>query len=165
MIPFSTNAEQKVRVYQIATKMAETDLSRDFIAEAVEMALEYEGAHDLMVLWEQEKSQDERSEIIADLQDMLDERKEAPRKSVKKPYVKFDDLDVIAKNIAGFKKGLRKAVDKWGGIAKLAKETGIPQPSLSRFFNSASMPRRTTLYKIAEALKLPEDKIILDWVA
>ena len=165
MIPLTTNADQKVRVYQIASKMAETDLSKEFIADAVEMALEYEGVHDLMVLWEKETERSEQGEVIADIQDMIDEHKEAPRKPVKKPYVKFDDLDTIAKNILGFKKGLRKEVDRWGGIVKLAKETGIPQPSLSRFFNSASMPRRTTLYKIADALKLPEDKIILDWVA
>jgi hypothetical protein len=35
-----------------------------------------------------------------------------------------------------------------------SKITGIPQPSLSRFFNSNAMPRRQTLIKIASAMKV-----------
>lgn len=79
--------------------------------------------------------------------------------------MRFDGLESIAKNIEGFKKGLRRLVDRNGGINELVKKTGIPQPSLSRFFSSQSMPRRTTLYKIADALGLSEDQIITDWVA
>lgn len=63
-----------------------------------------------------------------------------------------------------FKNRLRQAVDAWGGINKLARETSIPQPSLSRFFATASMPRRTTLYKIARALELSERDIATDWI-
>ncbi|WP_407890448.1 helix-turn-helix domain-containing protein [Scytonema sp. NUACC26] len=48
---------------------------------------------------------------------------------------------------------------------KLSEKTGIPEPSLSRFFNSASMPHRTTLYKIANALKLTESQILSKWAA
>jgi DNA-binding phage protein len=47
-----------------------------------------------------------------------------------------------------------------GGITKLAERTGIPQPSLSRFFNSVSMPRKSTLLKIAEALNLTQLEIV-----
>ena len=65
----------------------------------------------------------------------------------------------------GFKAHLKTVVDKWGGVTKLAKETGIPQPTISRFFSSSSMPRRTTLYKIAEAFNLSEEEIITDWAA
>lgn len=46
-----------------------------------------------------------------------------------------------------------------GGISKLAELTGIPQPSLSRFFNSNAMPRKATVLKIAKALNLDEIKI------
>ncbi len=48
-------------------------------------------------------------------------------------------------------------------MAKL--KTGIPQPSLNRFFDSASMPHRTTLYRIANALEITESKIISKWAA
>lgn len=51
------------------------------------------------------------------------------------------------------------AVDKNGGLKKLAELTEIPQPSLSRFFGSATMPRRTTLLKIARALNLSQIEI------
>lgn len=162
---FVTSDDQKVRVYEIATQMKKLGLSSHFISLCVEQALDYEGTHDLMVLWAEAQNEVERNEVIADIQDEIDARSEAPKKPVKKPYVKFDDLEAIAANVVKFKKALRKVVDKHGGIAKLAEKSGIPQPSLSRFFNSASMPRRATLYKIAEALNLNEKEIINEWVA
>jgi DNA-binding phage protein len=162
---FITSDEQKVRVYEVATQMKKMGLSAHFISAAVEQALEYEGTHDLMVLWSEADSEVERNEIVADLQDEIDARAEAPKKPVKKPYVKFDDLEAIAKDVVKFKNALRKVVDRHGGIAKLAEKSGLPQPSLSRFFNSASMPRRATLYKIAEALNLNEKEIVNEWVA
>ncbi len=162
---FVTSDDQKVRVYEIATQMKKLGLSSHFISLCVEQALDYEGTHDLMVLWAEAQNEVERNEVIADIQDEIDSRSEAPKKPVKKPYVKFDDLEAIAANVVKFKKALRKVVDKHGGIAKLAEKSGIPQPSLSRFFNSASMPRRATLYKIAEALNLNEKEIINEWVA
>lgn len=162
---FLTTDEQKVRVYEIAAEMSQKKLSAQFISACVEQALHYEGTHDLMVLWSEAKSATERNEVLADLQDEIDARVEAPKKQIKKPYVKFDDLEAIAKDVIRFKNALRKVVDKHGGISKLSEKTGIPQPSLSRFFNSASMPRRTTLYKIAEALNLNEKEILNEWVA
>jgi DNA-binding phage protein len=162
---FRTSPEQKIKVYEIAISMKGMGLTANFITDCVKLAEEYEGAHDLMVLWSETLSREERDELIADLQDELDIHQELPKKPTKKPYVRFDDLDAIGKNIEGFKKNLRRLVDRHGGITELAKKTGIPQPSLSRFFNSHSMPRRTTLYKIADALGLSENEIITDWVA
>ena len=52
---------------------------------------------------------------------------------------------------------------KSGSINKLSQETGIPQPSLSRFLNSASLPRRNTLEKIAKALGLKESTLLSKW--
>ena len=62
-----------------------------------------------------------------------------------------------------FKTKLRDVVDKNGGVSDVARLTGIPQPSLSRMLNSPSMPRRTTLYRIANALGLSEGDIVTDW--
>lgn len=68
------------------------------------------------------------------------------------PYL--NDLDAIADDIRAFKDGLLIIVNKAGGVSRLAELMGIPQSSLSRFFNSNTMPRRMTLLKIAKALKL-----------
>ncbi|MFA5583834.1 MAG: helix-turn-helix transcriptional regulator, partial [Bacteriovoracaceae bacterium] len=111
-----------------------------------------------------EENQSEKDEIISDLQEEIEDLQSAPKKPTKKPYIKFDDLELIAKDVVKFKQHLKSLVDSWGGVTKLARETGIPQPSLSRFFNSATMPRRTTLYKIANALELSEKEIVSEWV-
>ena len=163
MIPFTTTAAQKVRVYEIAALMKQAGLEDIFIAGVVEMASEYEGTYDLMELWASEEEEEERDAIIADLQDEVDTFIEQVRKPKKKPYVSFDDLEVIGQDVISSKAELRKKVDQWGGVTKLAKVTGIPQPSLSRFFNSAAMPRRTTLYKIADAIGLSEKDIASEW--
>ena len=104
MIPFTTNADQKVKVYEIAANMKANGLSTEFISDAVEMALAYEGSHDLMVMWAEEKEQKERDEIIADIQELVDDHKESPKTPLKKPYVRFDDLDKIANDVVKFKK-------------------------------------------------------------
>ena len=165
MSTFVTSDQQRVRVYQIASQMKNEGLSDSFIAGAVKLAEYYEGAYDLFELWASEEDKKEKDHIVSDLQDEIDEYAEQPKTPVKKPYISYSDLDKIAKDVAGFKARLKSMVDQWGGITKLSKETGIPQPSLSRFFKSASMPRRTTLYKIAEALNLSEKEIITDWAA
>jgi len=165
MNQYQTSAKQKVRLYEIASLMKKEGLPDSFIANAVEIGLYYEGIFDLFELWVSEKSQKERYQIIADLQEEIDEYKEQPKRPVKKPYIKYTDLEIIAKDVLGFKAHLKSMVDRWGGVTKLAKVTGIPQPSISRFFNTPAMPRRTTLYKIAEALNLSEKEIISEWEA
>lgn len=165
MIPFTTTPAQKVRVAQIASMMKAQGLHDEFIASLIDFASEYEAAYNLMEMWASEESLEDKDAIIADLQDEIEDFQSAPKKPTKKPYIKFDDLEAIAKDVLGFKQHLKTLVDQWGGITKLARETGIPQPSLSRFFNSAHMPRRTTIYKIANALGLSEKEIITDWAA
>lgn len=165
MIPFTTSPAQMVRIYQIASQMKTEGLSDEFIAGIVQMAQSYEGTCDLMELWMSEEDHAQRDEIIADLQEEVEGWEEAPKKPSKKPYIKFDDLEAIAQDISGFKHHLRSLVDQWGGISRLARESGIPQPSLSRFFSSENMPRRTTLYKIANTMGLSEKEIISDWAA
>lgn len=160
---FVTSDEQKIKVYEVATKMKKKGLSSKFISACVEHALKHEGTHDLMILWFEASDEIERNEVVADLQDEIETKDEAPNKPLKKPYIKFDDLDCISKDIVKFKNALRKVVDKHGGISKLSEKSGIPQPSLSRFFSSASIPRRVTLYKIAEALNLNEKEILREW--
>ena len=151
---FQTSAEQKVNLYQIASLMKQEGLSDIFISSAVEIGLYYEGIYDLFELWANENDTKERNNIIADIQEDIDEYEEQPKKPVRRPYIKYSDLGLIAKDVRGLKEHLKTLVDNWGGISQLSRVTKIPQPSLSRFFNSNSMPRRTTLYKIANALNL-----------
>ena len=157
------NDEQQVRLFAIAHEMDRAGLAASFVAAAVRVASDYEGAADLMVLWSEERSPDERDAIVADLQEMIDEVAELSGVT-QKPRIGFNDLDEVAKRVVAYKRKLRESVDKWGGVSRLARETGIPQPSLSRFFNTAAMPRRTTVYKIAQALKLSEKEIVFDWL-
>ncbi len=165
MIPHTTKPEQKVEIYRIATEMSRAGLPALFVASIVEMASEYEGTFSLMELWAEEKNAKVREEIISDLQDEIDSHAERKRGIVRRPKISFDELEGIAAQIMKFKKELREKVDRWGGISKLAESTEIPQPSLSRFFNTPSMPRRITLYKIANAMKLSESDIRFPWAA
>lgn len=160
---FKTTPAQRVQLYQCASEMKNQGLSDEFIATAVRLGEYYEGIFDLFEIWLEDI--ENRDETIADIQEEIDEHQEQPTQPLHKPMIHFADLDRIAQDVVGFKKHLRNRVDQWGGISKLAKVTGIAQPSLSRFFNSASMPRRVTLYRIALAMKLSEADVVGTWAA
>ena len=151
----------KVELIEVGHTMNKSGLSHEFIADAVQTAFEFEGVYNLMKMWIDESDQKERDEIVADIQDLIDDC--AQKEKVEGVYIRFDDLETIAKDVRGFKDNLRVAIDKNGGIKKLAELTGIPQPSLSRFFGSATMPRRATLLKIARALNLSQIEIATEW--
>ena len=151
----------KVELIEIGHKMNQSGLQHEFIADAVQTAFEFEGIYNLMKMWADESDQKERDEIVADIQDLIDDC--AQRKKVEEVYIRFDDLESIAKDVHNFKDNLRLTVDKNGGIKKLAELTGIPQPSISRFFGSATMPRRATLLKIARALNLSQIEVATEW--
>ena len=151
----------KVELIEVGHKMNQSGLQHKFIADAIQTAFEFEGVYNLMKMWADESDQTERDEIVADIQDLIDDC--AQRKKIEEVYVRFDDLETIAKDVYNFKDNLRLTVDKHGGIKKLAQLTGIPQPSISRFFGSATMPRRATLLKIARALNLSQIEIATEW--
>ena len=151
----------KVELIEVGHKMNQSGLPHEFIADAVQTAFEFEGIYNLMKMWENENKQKERDEIVADIQDLIDDC--AQRKKVEGVYIRFNDLETIAKDVHKFKDNLRLTVDKNGGIKKLAELTGIPQPSISRFFGSATMPRRATLLKFARALNLSQIEIATEW--
>ena len=151
MSNFTTKPEQKAELFQIASKMLEEDISNTFVVDAFNLAEKFEGAFDLMKLWAEEDSE-ERLEILADLQEEIDCWKESRNRVFSAPKINFVDFDKNINSILTYKKRLKEIVEQWGGISKLSRASGIPQPSLSRFFNSGSMPRNTTLYRIADAL-------------
>ena len=152
---------QQVGLFEIAHLMKEAKLPEEFIAGAIRTALEFEGVADLVNLWANESDQTERDEIIADIQDLIDDCSQSEKQEF--AYVRFNDLEAIAKDIRAFKDSLLEIVVEEGGMTHLAELTDIPQPSLSRFFNSNSMPRRSTLLKIAKALRLDAVKIATRW--
>lgn len=158
-----TNGQEKKEMYlfQIATEMKRTGLSDHFIVSSVRAALASEGIFDLMEMWKTEKNKNERDEIIADIQELLDDSEQ--KSVVELTSIRLNDLDAVSKNIRAFKDSLLTKVIEHGGISRLSELTGIPQPSLSRFFNTNTMPRRATLLKIAKALNLDELKIDKMW--
>lgn len=159
---FHLTASQDVTLFDIAHKMKKSGLSAEFISSAIRTALHYEGVADLVFMWEQESDIEEKEEIIADIHDLIDD---CGRRNLDEyTMIRFNDLDMIRKDIRSFKDGLLKLVDEKGGISLLSKITGIPQPSLSRFFNSNAMPRRQTLMKIASALQIEEIKATNSWI-
>lgn len=153
--------EARVEAFIIAGMMSAAGLSNRFIVQAVDFSAEYEGILDLLRLWREETEEFERDAVVADIQELIDDCSQSFK--VQAPYIRFDDLDRIAADVCAFKDSLRILVDERGGISKLAEATGIPQPSLSRFFSSASMPRRTTLYMIARAMNLSHVQIASLW--
>lgn len=157
------HSDRTLHVLDILNEMREQGLESAFICSLMENCQRFEGLRDLMEMWSGEIDIKEREKIIIDLQESLNDIESAPQRLEGRPYVRFDDLDDIRRDITTFKEALRAEIDKQGGISKLARKTGIPQPSLSRFFSSHSMPRRTTLFKIAKALNLPETVIGFKW--
>lgn len=151
----------QVELFAIAIKMKKAGLADSFIVNTVQTAFQLEGVADLMHLWANEKDREERDEIIADIEDLIQASQQ--KEKSEEIYIKFNDLDTIAKNIRVFKDSLYQEVIQRGGMSKLAELTGIPQPSLSRFFNSNAMPQRATVLKIAKALDLDEIKMDILW--
>lgn len=155
-------ADKTVHVLRVSVAMKDAGLSSEFISQVIKMALKYEGIADLMLLWEE--LPDERDAIVAALDEETSDSAHGEDPPLRKPKINFNELEQVSSEIKIFKDKLREKVDSWGGISKLATKTGIPQPSLSRFFSSSSMPRRTTLYKIANAMDLSETEIRTPWL-
>lgn len=158
----SEEIAKRMRLFKIATEMQSAGLSGKFIVDAFQLASQSEAIFNLMTFWEEESDKNERDEIIADIQDLLDDSLQTG--IVRAEYIRFNDLDAVAKNIRAFKDSLLGEVVQRGGISRLSELTGIPQPSLSRFFNTNTMPRRATLLRIAKALNLDEVKIDTMWI-
>lgn len=149
-------------VLEVTAAMLQAGLPDSFVRAAVRTALDFEGVHDLLMLWRDEDEPGERDEIVADIQELIDDCAQTEKSEA--AYIRFDDLEEIAKHVRKFKDGLLVIVNQRGGITGLAKLTGMPQPSLSRFFNTNAMPRRGTLLKIERALDLGAVKIATEWI-
>lgn len=162
-IPFKTTPEEAMRLASIMLAMRDAGCDLDFVHRASELARSDQGVFDLMAMWVDATDAAEREEIIADIQESLDDYADAPAEQLQKPYVDYDRLPEVAAQVVAQKARLRRLIDQHGGVSAVARLCGIPQPSLSRMLNSASIPRRSTLYKIANALDLSETEIAMEW--
>lgn len=165
MIPFQTTADQRLLLARFTVAMQQAKLEPTFIDQASELARLDQGVFDLIQLWHDcpAKNEAERAEIVADIQESIDDYADAPRQPLEKPYIQFEQLDDVAKRVLAEKAKLRAIIEQHGGVSAVAAKAKIPQPSLSRLLNSPSITRRSTLYKIAKALKLPETAIAFEW--
>jgi DNA-binding phage protein len=145
--------------------MVAKGLSIAFVDRALRLAADDQGAFELIELWAEARTRKDRDAAIADLQDAIDEALEMPRGIIEKPKVGFESLDAVAGRVMKHKQRLRALIDAHGGISEVAHRSGIPQPSLSRMLSSASMPRRTTLYRIARALEVDESALVASWMS
>ena len=162
MIPFPTSPEEVTQVKAVAAEMVRSGLDFDWVVAVAKVAKLDQGAFALMKLWHESDSKT-KSEIIADLQDTLDDYVDAPPEPTERPKIPFEDLDPVTRQILAEKKKLRALIERHGGVSAVARRCGIPQPSLSRMLNSASMPRRSTLYRIAVSVGIPEAEIVTEW--
>ncbi|NGX61988.1 MAG: hypothetical protein K940chlam9_01481 [Chlamydiae bacterium] len=164
-------SERFFRVIAVLDAMKRSGLSDEFVFHLFRLSKEYDGTYELMLMWFTESDEEVCDEIIADLQGEIEEEISEPilpNNLKKEDCFHFDNLEAIAINVMQFKKALRLVVERKGGLNKLAEKTKIPRPSLSRFFNTPSLPRRNTLKKIAQALELKrnseEYKLLKKWL-
>ncbi|HEY9723126.1 MAG TPA: helix-turn-helix domain-containing protein [Oscillatoriaceae cyanobacterium] len=155
-------AEAAVELLPICIEMRGAGLPSVFILEALFRSSEYEAIGFLFQMWHKAKEPKERDEIIADIQQILDDV--TMTGIIERPAVSREGVRALIKDLRAFKDALRELVDRQGGISWLAKETGIPQPSLSRLFNAGSKPHRATLLKIREALGDEGTNLISPWL-
>lgn len=64
---------EQIVLLEIALEMYNQKLPEIFVINAIRAAFDYDGIADLMKLWNDETDPTERNEIIADIQDMLDQ--------------------------------------------------------------------------------------------
>ena len=87
MIPFKTTTEQVMKLASIMVEMEGAGLDRQFIVAASELARTDQGLYDLMALWKNTADTKERDDILADIQESIDDYQDAPASPVKKPFL------------------------------------------------------------------------------
>ena len=70
---------------------------------------------DLIFLWNDEVTANERDEIISDIQELIDDCNRHEQEEYR--YIKLNDLDQVKHNIREFKDGLLKWLTIEGGLA------------------------------------------------
>lgn len=154
------------RLYQMGAEMVQAGLSPDFVHETIELARRSRAGFELMSLWTEADTPAFKGKVVVSLQSLLDD--EAELGELQEPLVQpitHRQADALVTKIRQYKDWLRGRVDRWGGVTKLATATGMPQPSVSEFFRSNSLPKRTTIERIRLAIGLSEQESVPEWLA
>src|SRR3954465_4626431 len=73
--------------------MEKAKLDKRFIVAPSELARADEGVFDLTALWQENADNAaEQEQVIADIQESIDDYKDAPSEPLRKPYIKYDKL-------------------------------------------------------------------------
>ncbi len=153
------------RIYTIAARMIHDKISPSFVEKAIAFVKEYEGGMELLFLWAEDEDENEKDNIIADLESHIQEEDFIYHSSYSmiKSSIDldkdFEKIKSVGEKILEFKKELRKIVDTKGGISELSKHTGITKPYLHRFFHSPNIPKKTILQKISKELGIEDLEI------
>jgi hypothetical protein len=146
----------------ICNEMLTSGVPQRFAILAMAEALRYEGLRHLLQMWRDARAEDERGEIVADIAELLEDL--TIEGVVELPAIRHREVAPLMAEVRAFKDALRQQVDRIGGISWLAEQTKIPQPSLSRFFNQASIPQRGTLLKLRAAMGQNAADLIDAWL-
>lgn len=150
-------SNEKIEIISIFKNLIEHNYSNEFIYDCLIYSRKHESMYELLQIWNKSNDDKEKDEIIANIQDMIDDCQYVSEKPIE---INLNDIDSISKNLRAFKDKLSIIVNEKGGIKILSEKTGIPQPSISRLLNSYSIPQRVTLLKIKNALGI--DTIYLE---
>jgi DNA-binding phage protein len=154
-----STAPQFETVLEIAKDMSSSGLPEKFVRTVLKLALTNGTAASMMEIWS-ESSGEDRDEAVVALQDLVDDLERAPTHRVQRPKISYKNIPEVATSIAAHKKKLRALVARNGGVVAVAARSGIPQPSLSRMLNNGSMPKKSTLFRLARALDADETEIV-----
>jgi hypothetical protein len=157
--------DEIVTVCKIASDMAKAKLPSEFIAKAVQVAWESKSGFDILMLWQDADTQEFKDRVVMLLEKFFEDLEDFESTKIYESQVKsVQELDELTQKIMDYKKWLRSVMDKWGGVSKLAKTIGVSQPSMSDFFLSASVPKKVTVDKIANALHLNDENMYPNWL-
>jgi len=145
----------------IGDEMQQAALPHEFISSAIDFASQYEGIADLIILWHEEKSYDERKEIIADIQELLDDCSIDNKQEFNSSLI--NNIIQLETQLHLLKEKLEGLIQNQGGISELSRKTSIPSEYLNRLLTTNCIPRRPSLLKIARALQIEEDSVDLFW--
>src|SRR5689334_16366991 len=109
--PIHHEGSDDLHVLDILNEMRRSGLPSAFICSLMETCQQYEGISDLMEMWLEEVDPKERSKIVVDLQESIDDIVNAPPKPDERPYLRYDDIDEICSDVIEFKRRLREEVD------------------------------------------------------
>ena len=157
--------DETVTICKIASEMAEGKLPTEFIAKAVQVAIESKSGLDILLLWEGADTQEFKNRVVILLEKFFADLEDFEATKTYEANIKSEnEIDELTEKVLNYKKWLRELVNKWGGISKLSKAIGVSQPSISDFFKSASVPKKGTVDKIVHAMNLKDKDAYPSWL-